>query len=90
MAVATAMAERGVKAVALVDANEAVVEIAASINAKAGRNCAVPFQGNVTDEKFRASVFDSISSQHGLVSLCVPAAGITRDELAVRVDKLTG
>jgi 3-oxoacyl-[acyl-carrier protein] reductase len=35
-------------------------------------------------------VFDSISSQHGLVSLCVPAAGITRDELAVRVDKLTG
>ncbi|HRD98269.1 MAG TPA: SDR family oxidoreductase [Rubrivivax sp.] len=90
MAVATAMAERGVKAVALVDANEAVMEIAASINAKAGRTCAVPYQGNVTDEKFRASVFDSISSQHGLVSLCVPAAGITRDELAVRVDKLTG
>ena len=43
MAVATAMAERGVKAVALVDANEAVMEIAASINAKAGRTCAVPY-----------------------------------------------
>ena len=90
MAVGTAMANRGVTAVALVDANEAVHEIAASINAQAGRPCAVPYQGNVTDEKFRASVFDSISSRYGRVSLCVPAAGITRDELAVRVDKLTG
>jgi 3-oxoacyl-[acyl-carrier protein] reductase len=45
------------------------------------------FQGDTTDERFRASVFDAISEGYGRVSLCVPAAGITRDDLAVRVDK---
>ena len=89
-AVAAAMARRDVAAVALVDMNEAVVDIAATLNADAGRDFAIPFQGNTTDEKFRASVFDAISSKHGRVSLCVPAAGITRDDLAVRVDKATG
>jgi len=89
-AVATAMARRHVAAVALVDMSDAVHDIAATLNAEAGREFAVPFQGNTTDEAFRASVFDTISRQHGPVSLCVPAAGITRDDLAVRVDKATG
>jgi NAD(P)-dependent dehydrogenase (short-subunit alcohol dehydrogenase family) len=89
-AVASAMARRNVGAVALVDMSDAVNDIAASLNAEAGREFAVPFQGNTTDEAFRASVFDSISKQHGPVSLCVPAAGITRDDLAVRVDKVSG
>jgi 3-oxoacyl-[acyl-carrier protein] reductase len=90
MAVASAMGTRGAAAVALVDMSEGVVEVAEALNARAGRTYAVPFKGNVTDEKFRASVYDAISSQYGPVSLCVPAAGITRDELAVRVDKITG
>ena len=89
-AVATAMARRGVAAVALVDMSEAVEDVAERLNAEAGRTFAIPFHGNATDERFRASVYDSISRTHGPVSLCVPAAGITRDDLAVRIDKNTG
>jgi NAD(P)-dependent dehydrogenase (short-subunit alcohol dehydrogenase family) len=89
-ALAAAMAPRGVAAVAIVDVSEAVGDVADQLNAEAGRPFAIPFQGDTTDERFRASVFDAMGRQHGPVSLCVPAAGITRDDLAVRVDKLTG
>jgi NAD(P)-dependent dehydrogenase (short-subunit alcohol dehydrogenase family) len=89
-AVASAMARRGVAAVALVDMSEAIEDVAEKLNAEAGRAFAIPFQGNATDERFRAQVFDSISSRFGPVSLCVPAAGITRDDLAIRIDKNTG
>src|SRR5262249_52990295 len=35
-------------------------------------------------------VFDSVVGQHGVVHICVPAAGITRDALAVELDKSIG
>jgi len=89
-AVAAALAQRDVAGVALVDVSAAIGDVAEKLNADAGRTFAVPFRGDTTDERFRTSVFDAISSQYGRVSLCVPAAGITRDELAVRVDKVTG
>ena len=89
-AVAAAMGRRGVKAVALVDVSEAVVDVAAKLDAEAGRPFAVPFQGDTTDASFRAAVFDAIGRDHGPVTMCVPAAGITRDDLAVRIDKNTG
>jgi len=89
-AVAAAMARRGVEAVALVDLNEAIGEVADALNAEAGRAIAIPFRGDTTDEAFRVSVFDEIGRRHGTVSLCVPAAGITRDDLAVRIDRITG
>ncbi|HSB22042.1 MAG TPA: SDR family NAD(P)-dependent oxidoreductase [Burkholderiaceae bacterium] len=89
-AVAAAMARRDVAGVALVDVSEAIEDVADKLNAEAGRTFAIPFQGNTTDEKFRANVFDAITRKYGPVSLCVPAAGITRDDLAVRVDKHTG
>lgn len=89
-AVAAAMGRRGVAAVALVDLSEDIAEVAATLNAEAGRTFAIPFRGNTTDEAFRAEVYDAISSRFGPVSMCVPAAGITRDDLAVRIDKLTG
>jgi NAD(P)-dependent dehydrogenase (short-subunit alcohol dehydrogenase family) len=89
-AVAEALARRNVGAVALVDVNSAVHDVAAKLNAEAGRSYAIPFQGDTTDEAFRASVFDKMSRDHDRVSLCVPAAGITRDDLAVRIDKVTG
>ena len=89
-AVATALAKRGVGGVALVDMNEGVREVAEALNAEAGRVFAVPYVGNTTDEAFRGHVFDDISARFGRVSLCVPAAGITRDDLAVRIDKNTG
>ena len=89
-AVATAMARRNVAAVALVDMSPAVAEVAAALNAEVGRDFVLPFHGDATDAAFRARVFDEISEGRGPVSLCVPAAGITRDDLAVRVDKNTG
>jgi 3-oxoacyl-[acyl-carrier protein] reductase len=89
-AVAQAMARRNALAVALVDRDETVDEVAAALNAEAGRMFALPFRGDSTDEAFRAAVYDRIERAHGPVSLCVPAAGITRDELAVRIDKHTG
>lgn len=89
-ALAAAMAPRGVAAVALVDVSDAVDDVANTLNAEAGRTFAVPFHGDTTDAGFRAAVFDAISRQYGRVSLCVPAAGITRDDLAVRIDKATG
>ena len=89
-AVATELARRNVRALALVDMGENIEGVAAGVNAEAGRRVAYAYRGDVTDAAFRASVFDSISDQFGMVSMCVPAAGITRDDLAVRVDKMTG
>jgi NAD(P)-dependent dehydrogenase (short-subunit alcohol dehydrogenase family) len=89
-AVAAAMAKRDVAAVGIVDVSDAVNGVAKELNAEAGRPFAVPFQGDTTDAAFRASVFDTLSKQYGEVSLCVPAAGITRDDLSVRVDKVSG
>ncbi len=89
-AVAAALVRRDIRAVALVDLSEAVHDVAAKLNEKAGRGFAIPFQGDTTDEGFRISVYDAISAEHGKVTLCVPAAGITRDDLAVRVDRITG
>ncbi|TNE91303.1 SDR family NAD(P)-dependent oxidoreductase [Porticoccus sp.] len=89
-AVSTLLAERGVKKIAVVDMTDRIDAVAADINAQAGRDFAVPFQGNVTDAEFRQSVYDQMEKDHGVVSICVPAAGITRDDLAVRVNKETG
>lgn len=89
-AVAVQLAQRSVRAVAMADMGESIDDAAAEVNAEAGRQVAYPYRGDATDEAFRASVFDSISGRFGTVSICVPAAGITRDDLAVRVDKETG
>src|SRR5512132_984122 len=89
-AVATELARRNVRAMALVDMGENIEGVAAEINKAAGRQVAHPYQGDATDETFRVSVFDSISSQFDTVTMCVPAAGITRDDLAVRIDRMTG
>ena len=89
-AVAGELARRNVRALALVDIGENINTIADEVNAAAGRRVAYAFRGDTTDDAFRASVFDSISSQFDTVTMCVPAAGITRDDLAVRIDKETG
>jgi NAD(P)-dependent dehydrogenase (short-subunit alcohol dehydrogenase family) len=89
-AVATQLARRNVQAMALVDMGDNIHGVAAEINAEARRDVAVPYRGDTTNEAFRASVFDSISKKFDLVTMCVPAAGITRDDLAVRIDKITG
>ncbi|MCA9262105.1 MAG: SDR family oxidoreductase, partial [Planctomycetales bacterium] len=51
---------------------------------------AVPMIGNTTDEGFRESVFEEAAGRYGPVRILVPAAGITRDSLAVQFDKKSG
>ena len=89
-AVAFELAQRGTKHVALVDLTEGVFETADEINSKVGDSVAQAFKGDVTDPQFRQSVYDDICDRYGVVHICVPAAGITRDSLMVKVNKQTG
>jgi NAD(P)-dependent dehydrogenase (short-subunit alcohol dehydrogenase family) len=89
-AVALDLARHGIRAVALVDRSDRAVQVARSVNEAAGRAMAEAKVGDATDAAFRQRVFDEVTAQHGVVHICVPAAGVTRDGLAVKVDKETG
>jgi NAD(P)-dependent dehydrogenase (short-subunit alcohol dehydrogenase family) len=89
-AVAYELARRRVKAVALVDRSVHTPQVARAINERLGRPVAEPMVGDASDADFRAATFSQIHARHGVVNLCVPAAGITRDALAVKIDKETG
>ena len=66
------------------------MELAKKINEQMERPVAVAKIGDTTDPEFRRRVFDDAQAEYGLVSICVPAAGITRDSLSVKIDKMTG
>lgn len=89
-AVARDLAHRGVRAVIMVDRSEQVLDVVKSINKAEERDVALGQIGDTTDAAFRKRVFNEATEKHGVVSICVPAAGITRDALAVRIDKETG
>jgi NAD(P)-dependent dehydrogenase (short-subunit alcohol dehydrogenase family) len=88
-AVCRQLGREGIRAIASVDFADAVKGAAADINEELGRDCVIPFCGDVTDQSFRASVFAEMKRRFGGVQICVPAAGIVRDGLAVKVDKAT-
>jgi NAD(P)-dependent dehydrogenase (short-subunit alcohol dehydrogenase family) len=89
-AVVRELAHRGVRAVILVDRSDRIFDLARSINETVGHRVAEAQVGDTTDENFRVGVFEEIVARHGVVQVCVPAAGITRDALAVKLDKNTG
>jgi len=89
-AVGCELAYRGVRALVLIDRSDRVFDLARSINESAGKKVAEAKVGDTTDDAFRRSVFDDVVARHGIVHICVPAAGITRDALAVKVDKASG
>lgn len=89
-AVATALGGRGIAGLALVDRSESVAETAEEIGALYQDVQVLPFSGDVTDEVFRAEVFARMTRDIGLPRICVPAAGITRDRLSVKINKETG
>jgi NAD(P)-dependent dehydrogenase (short-subunit alcohol dehydrogenase family) len=89
-AVVRDLANRQARAIVLVDRSDRVLELAPAINQALGRVVAEAYVGNTTDDSFRTRVYDEVATRHGVVHICVPAAGITRDALAVRVDKETG
>ena len=89
-AVAQELARRGASGLGLVDRSAAVEQVAAGINEAGGRAIAAAYVGDATDAVFRRRTFDQIVARFGIPRICVPAAGITRDNLAVRLDKETG
>jgi NAD(P)-dependent dehydrogenase (short-subunit alcohol dehydrogenase family) len=89
-ALAFELAQRGAKRIGLVDLNEEVVDIANQINNGVHGEVAMPFHGDAADPAFRKEVYDQVGAEDGPVSICVPAAGLTRDALAVKIDKETG
>jgi NAD(P)-dependent dehydrogenase (short-subunit alcohol dehydrogenase family) len=89
-AVAFEFARRGAEHIAVVDQSPATAEVAAEINRSARREVATGYSGDVTQESFRQGVYRDLREKHGVPTICVPAAGITRDDLAVRLDKQSG
>ena len=89
-AVCLDLAGKGVKKIAMVDMNEEVKIAADQINRDTKKEIAFPFIGDTTDSDFRTEVFDILSKNKDVVSICVPCAGITRDALAVKISKETG
>src|SRR6185437_8022279 len=89
-AVAIELAQRGAGAVALVDRNESVLRVARMINDRLDAPVAEALIGDTTDEDFRRRTFDLLCAKHGAPRVCVPAAGVNRDQLAVKMDKATG
>jgi NAD(P)-dependent dehydrogenase (short-subunit alcohol dehydrogenase family) len=89
-ATALELARRGAKKVIVVDRGDHGETAARKINERLERSVAEAFIGDVSDDAFRARVFDEVTGRYGPVSMCVPAAGITRDALAVKIDKETG
>jgi len=88
-ALALELVKRKVAGLAIVDRSDAVGKVAQTLNELAERRIAYGYNGDVTDAKFRQQVFREMREQAGTVNICVPAAGITRDSLAVKVDKET-
>ena len=88
-ALALELAKRKAAGLALVDQSDAVHQVAKAINELSGRTVAFGYSGDATDPKFRKIVYAEMAEQHGRVNICVPAAGITRDNLAVKLDKET-
>ena len=89
-AVSLELARRGIRKIALVDQSEQTKVAAEQINNEITSDIAIPYRGDVTDDAFRTRIFDEMGEKYGVVSICIPAAGITLDALAVKINKETG
>jgi 3-oxoacyl-[acyl-carrier protein] reductase len=89
-ALALDMARRGAAGLALVDFSDRIAQVAREVNTEAGRQVAIAYRGDTTDTAFREEVYTDLTSKAGVPRICVPAAAITKDALAVRIDKQTG
>ncbi|MEI6349502.1 MAG: SDR family NAD(P)-dependent oxidoreductase [Verrucomicrobiota bacterium] len=84
------MARRNAAGLALVDFSDRVKEVVQEVNSHAGRELALAFKGDTTDAAFRQCVYAETQEKLGVPRICVPAAAITKDSLAVRIDRDTG
>src|SRR5947209_4834397 len=85
-ALAMELAKREVGNLALVDQSPAVKDVVHGVNQFVGRPLASGYVGDVSDSTFRSKVYAELHEKHGKVNICVPAAGLTRDSLAVKLD----
>lgn len=90
LATCEALVDAGLVGIACVDRSAAVNDACQKINQRVGREATFPFVGDVTSDAFRRDVFRDMKTRFGVVHICVPAAGITRDRLAMKIDKDTG
>ena len=81
------LSKQNATAIALVDLSSEVFNVAESIQKTNPGIQLKVFQGDTTDSEFRQSVFSSMFSEFGPVNICIPAAGITRDALSVKLNK---
>ncbi len=89
-AAALKLADEEVKAIAIVDQIDNMETVCDELNATIGREVAIPFRGDVVDSSFRDRVFTEMENRFGTVTLCIPAAGITRDRLSVKLVQNNG
>lgn len=89
-AVSTALATRGIKGLVLVDRSDAVDEAAEQFQRENPDCECLALTGDVTDPAFRRDAHDQATAKLGLPRILVPAAGITRDRLSVKVDRESG
>jgi NAD(P)-dependent dehydrogenase (short-subunit alcohol dehydrogenase family) len=89
-AVATELAECGIRALGLVDRSENVLRIARHINDLRGGPVAEGIIGDATEPACRRRAYDLLAAKYGVPRICIPAAGIVRDQLAVKLDPESG
>ena len=90
LAVSKKLIQCGVSSLGIVDLSEGCETLAAELNEQVDGSVVTGFCGDVTDSEFRQSVFETMEKNHGPVQICIPAAGIVRDGLAVKENKSTG
>ena len=90
LATAIKLLDNGAKALAMVDISERIGKTAQDlINYSENPNIR-GFCGDVSDCDFRNRVFSNMLDEFGPVQICVPAAGIVKDGLAVKQNHKTG
>jgi len=89
LAVAQNLVANGAGKIAMVDVNHSVADAARELNSVNRADVAQPFVGDVTDSAFRQRVFSEMEPLGG-ANICVPAAGILRDALAVKINRDNG
>jgi 3-oxoacyl-[acyl-carrier protein] reductase len=80
-AIAQQLASRGVKVIGTATSDEGAAKIGAALSAHGGRGIKL----DVTDAAAAEAAIDAIVKEHGAIHVLVNNAGITRDNLAMRM-----
>ena len=84
-AICVRLASEQVKAIGVVDQAQNTEAVCQELNNRFGQELVTSYRGDVTDSAFREHVFGDLEARFGVVSVCVPGAGIVRDRLCVKI-----